>query len=556
MKNKINILSEKIISKITSEETIKNFSSIIKELIDNSIDANSKNISIYIDNFTDNLTVIDDGNGISKNDVNLCYLKGSTSKIKNLNDLINIKTIGFRGNALYSISNISILEIITKNNTNKIGTKIIIEYGKIKKKIPYYCNIGSSFTVSNIFLNFLYKKDFLLSKKKEYYKIIKNIKKNIICYNKINFKLYHNNKLLFFYNKNSILNRLYNIYFKELKFNKNIFLIFKKKINKIKFKIFLLNPIYLKKYKKKIYKYIFVNNKFIINNDYYCLINNKLFKYLNKKNIIYFFFIKIDSKKVNFNILPDKSKVIFKKKIKIKNLINKFLEFFLNKNYFINKKILNNYFLKKKKKKKKNIYINNKKKIKYIKKFLILIKKKKKIKIILFNKKYIFLLKKNKFLILNIKRIKEKFIYYYYYNNIKFFFKKKKKLFIPLKFKLPYFLNKKKINFFLKKINKFFIVKKNKNKIIIYNLPIIFNKKIIIKVINSIFLLLNNNNFKIKIKKIILIFISKIINKKYFLLKDKLFIKKYIIKKFIFKNNFLTPNNKKMFFFLKKKHFK
>ncbi|WGH28059.1 MAG: ATP-binding protein [Candidatus Shikimatogenerans bostrichidophilus] len=150
---KINILSEEILSKIISEEIINNYYSIIKELIENSIDANSNNISIYIENFINNFIIIDDGNGMSYKDLILCYLKGSTSKIKKINDLNNIKTIGFRGNALYSISNISILEIISKTKKNKIGNRLIIEYGKIKEIIPYYCNKGSCFKVSNIFLN-------------------------------------------------------------------------------------------------------------------------------------------------------------------------------------------------------------------------------------------------------------------------------------------------------------------------------------------------------------------------------------------------------------------
>ncbi|WGH26030.1 MAG: DNA mismatch repair endonuclease MutL [Candidatus Shikimatogenerans bostrichidophilus] len=360
MNNTIKFLPGNIINKILSGQTIINYSSIIKELVENSIDAKSKNISIYIDNYTENLMVIDDGIGMSYKNAILSFLNGTTSKIENEKDLFNIKTIGFRGNALYSISNISIMEIITKDEKSDIGIKLLIEYGKLIKKIPFYCNKGSCFIISNIFLNDNYKFNFLLNKKKEYNNIIKILYKIIVCYKNINFKIYHNNKLIFFFKKSNLINRIYNIFFKNIKIKDNFFLKKSKNIKNIKFKIYLLNYIYMYKYLNKNLKFIFINNKFIKNNKLYNLINKKLKKYFKLNNFIYFLFIKLNNKYINYNIVPDKTKIIFNNKIKINKIINKFLEFLINKNYFINKNILNKFFLKKKKKKKKkNIYIKN-----------------------------------------------------------------------------------------------------------------------------------------------------------------------------------------------------
>ncbi|WOX79087.1 DNA mismatch repair endonuclease MutL [Candidatus Shikimatogenerans bostrichidophilus] len=526
---KINILPEKIIKLILSDEVIKSYSSIIKELIENSIDAKAKNISIYIDNYVNNITVKDDGCGMNYKDAIISYLKGTTSKIKNEKDLLNINSIGFRGIALYCISNISRMEIITKSKKNKIGLKLIIEYGKLIKKIPYYCNTGCSISIKNIFFNYHNKIKFLLSNKEEYKKIKYEIKKLIIGNNKINFKLYHNNKLIFIFKSSSKLERIYNIYYKN---NNNNILTYKKKYKYLKLKLFLLFS--------KNNKYIYVNNKFINNNEYYKIINNYLLKYYNKKTINFLLFISINNKYVNFNINSEKNKVLFNYNIKINKIIKLFLKFFINKNYFYNKKIINYFNLKQKKKK---LYIYNNKEINYINNFFFNFNKKN-IKTLKINNNYVFLIIKNKLLIFNIKKAKEK-IFYNYYLKSKIKINYKQLLLFPIKFKIPF--NIKKFNILNNKISKFFNIKFKKKYLFIYSIPYFLNYNNLFNYFNIIFLLLKNNKI-INLYKLNLLFLCK--NKKFFF-KNKN-IKYLLFKLFRCKNYFISINNKKLFYIFNK----
>ncbi|WGH25665.1 MAG: DNA mismatch repair endonuclease MutL [Candidatus Shikimatogenerans bostrichidophilus] len=492
MKNIIKFLPEKILNKISSGETIKNYSSIVKELVENSIDAKSKNISINIDNFTDCITVIDDGYGMLYNDAIISFKNGTTSKIKKIDDLFNIKTIGYRGNALYSISSISIMEIITKHKLSKIGFKIIIEYGKIIKKIPFVCNNGSCFIIKNIFYNIPQKKKFLLSKEYEFNKIIKDLYKIMICYNKINFKLYNNKKLIFNLNKSSLIDRIYNIFLKKIKFKKDLFLNFKKK-KKIKLKFYFFNKKYINFFKsKKIkIKYIFINNRYIKNIEYYKIINNLLYKYINIKNLIYLIFLKINNKYININILPNKTKIQIKNNKYVKQFIICCFKKFFNFIFFFIYKIFIYFFF---------IY-----KIIFIKKFFV------------FKKKY-----KNQILL------------------------------IPIKFNIPYFISNKQIKFlffFLKKKIKIIIKKRI---IYIYSIPYFLDNSIIIELFNNIFINIKEKKTKINIKKIILILFSKLIYKKDNII-NILNINSFLYKLFNYKNFLFSPSKKKIFFF-KKKH--
>ncbi|BDT61579.1 MAG: hypothetical protein RDO_1070 [Flavobacteriales endosymbiont of Rhyzopertha dominica] len=544
---KINFLSKKILKKILLINTINNYYSIIKELIENSIDANSKNIKLYL-NKNLNITVIDDGIGMTYNNAIICFYKGTTSKIKNEVDLYNRKYIGYKGNALYCISNISIMEIITKTKNCKIGINIIIKYGKIVKKILCFCKNGSVFKIKNILINnnkILFNKN-----KKEYNKILNILYKIILCYNKINFYFYYNKKKILIIKNNNFLYRIYNIFFNKIKYYNNLLIYYYKKYKNIKIKIIILNPKYNKYFKKKNYKFIFINKKYINNEEFYNIINLYLLKYINKYKINYFLFIKIINNNIIYNIIDDK---IFFNYNNYKNnnfiikKIKKFIKKFINKIYFINKKKINFYFnIKKKlfyKKKKKNINKN----IKYIKNYFFNLKYINKIDFIYKNKKYILLIYNNKKFILNFKKINNIITYnylkYYNYNKIFYF---KQLLILPLIIKIPYYINYKNYKIIklliIKKINNFIKIKIKNKLLFIYYIPINLNKKDIIKIFNKFFLLLKNKK-KINIINIILKYYinNNIINKNIYFK-----INIYNIKNYLFK----ILNNKKYYLFI------
>ncbi|MCX8058970.1 MAG: DNA mismatch repair endonuclease MutL [Spirochaetes bacterium] len=211
--NRVKILPEKMWTKIRAGEIVEDHSSIIRELIDNSYDALAKNIKIYLyKSGIEKIIIIDDGIGIDKDDLPLVYLNHSTSKIEKEEDLLAIKTLGFRGEALFAISNVSKLIIKSKTNYQDSGYFIQIEGGKKITFSPIAMNLGTQVEVSDLFFNTPARKKFL-PPQSIIYKKIKDIinKKALSCY-ETNFYLFNNNKNVFSYTKNNFFERIKEIY--------------------------------------------------------------------------------------------------------------------------------------------------------------------------------------------------------------------------------------------------------------------------------------------------------------------------------------------------------
>jgi DNA mismatch repair protein MutL len=140
--------------KIAAGEVIERPASVVKELVENSIDAGAKHITIIIKNFgKDLIQVIDDGLGIHEEDITIAFLPHTSSKIDSAEDLLNLKTLGFRGEALHSIASISKIEIITKTADFEMGIKCILEDGKIISSEKVGCTTGTNIKVQNLFYN-------------------------------------------------------------------------------------------------------------------------------------------------------------------------------------------------------------------------------------------------------------------------------------------------------------------------------------------------------------------------------------------------------------------
>jgi len=173
---KIKLLDNNTINQIAAGEVIEKPASIVKELIENSIDANAKTITIRIkDGGKEYIEIEDDGDGMSPTDLELCIKRHATSKL-NSNTLQNIKTLGFRGEALPSIGSVSRLEIISKTNSNT-GYQIVVDYGDIKDYKKSAANQGTVVKVSNIFLKLPARYKFLKSSRAEQNSIVDSVKR-------------------------------------------------------------------------------------------------------------------------------------------------------------------------------------------------------------------------------------------------------------------------------------------------------------------------------------------------------------------------------------------
>lgn len=193
----IKILPEGLIDRIAAGEVIENPASVIKELVENSLDAGARNIEISITGGgKDEIIIVDDGEGIPKDQVETAFCRHATSKIKSWEDLLRTGTMGFRGEALPSISSVSIMELTTFNEGEKTGTSIKIEGSKQTYLGPAPPRKGCVISVRNLFYNVPARRKFLKSDTSERRKIAEVIRRYIIGHPEIGFKVTIDGRLI------------------------------------------------------------------------------------------------------------------------------------------------------------------------------------------------------------------------------------------------------------------------------------------------------------------------------------------------------------------------
>ncbi len=197
-KQQIQVLPNHIINQIAAGEVVERPASVLKELLDNSIDAGATQIKIYLeDGGMKGLKVVDNGSGMIPEDAVTAFLPHSTSKIKSEDDLENILTLGFRGEALASISSVSKVELITKTEDSISGYRVLIEGSEVKEEGDIGATDGTSVNIREIFFNTPARKKFLKTASTELRHVIKMFTELALANPQIGFELYHNEKQLF-----------------------------------------------------------------------------------------------------------------------------------------------------------------------------------------------------------------------------------------------------------------------------------------------------------------------------------------------------------------------
>ena len=197
MSNRINILDDLTINKIAAGEVVERPSSVIKELVENSIDAKSTQIIIdIVDGGKKQIRITDNGTGILSSEVDKSFLRHATSKIQKIDDLYDLYSLGFRGEALASISSVSKLEMITKIKDEPLGTKVVLEGGKQVLKEPVGTKNGTTIIIKDLFFNTPARQKFLKSTHAETINISDLINKLAIGNTNIQFKYINNGKLM------------------------------------------------------------------------------------------------------------------------------------------------------------------------------------------------------------------------------------------------------------------------------------------------------------------------------------------------------------------------
>ena len=258
----IEVLSEIVANQIAAGEVVNRPASVVKELLENSIDSGADEILLIIKDAGRTLIQVkDNGCGMSREDAKKCFLPHATSKIKTSEDLLNLTTMGFRGEALSSISSISQIELQTRREEDELGTKVIIEGGIVKEVCDVSCPKGTNIFVKNIFFNTPARRNFLKSDSVEFSHINEEFIRVALINTSVSFTLYHNEQMQYCLEQSNQKRRIIDIFGSNLK---EKLLPIEEDIEVVKVKGFVCKAELCKKTKNQ--QYFFVNGRFMKNN--------------------------------------------------------------------------------------------------------------------------------------------------------------------------------------------------------------------------------------------------------------------------------------------------
>jgi DNA mismatch repair protein MutL len=308
MSNIIQLLPDHIANQIAAGEVIQRPASVVKELMENSVDAGATNIHLVIQDAGKTLIqVIDNGKGMSETDSRLCFERHATSKISQASDLFNLSTNGFRGEALASIAAIAHVELKTKTENEELGFHTIVEGSVVTQHDPCSCAKGSNFSVKNLFYNVPARRNFLKTDKTEFRFINDEFLRLSLAHPSITFRLTHNEKEVFHLPGSTLRQRIVNIFGK--KYNNRLAPI-EEETDLVRFTGFICKPEFAKKTKKE--QYFFVNNRFIkspyLNHAISVALENFMQEGLHPS---YFIFIEVPPESIDVNIHPTKTEIKF-----------------------------------------------------------------------------------------------------------------------------------------------------------------------------------------------------------------------------------------------------
>lgn len=323
----IKVLSKETVDKIAAGEVIERPVSVVKELVENSIDAGATNIIIKIyDGGKRKISISDNGSGINREDVNLAFIKHSTSKIENVDDLYRIHTMGFRGEALASIKAISNVSLISKTEEEEIGSKISFFNGN-KRIENISTNKGTSIIVEDIFYNIPARKKFLKKDTYESNLINDLLYKLAIANPAIGFKYMNNDKVIFdLFSSQSLYERINSLYGYDTAINMK-----EVNIDSDKFKIrgYISNNLLYRSNKKN--QLLYINNR-TVKNDTINKVINEAYKSTIPLNRfpVFFIFIDLDPSMLDVNIHPAKTEVKIQDMDELLVLLNSNLKRIIN----------------------------------------------------------------------------------------------------------------------------------------------------------------------------------------------------------------------------------
>ncbi len=319
MADRIKLLPEVVANQIAAGEVVNRPSSVVKEMMENAIDAGAKNVTVnFVDGGRDLIQIVDDGCGMSPTDARMAFDRHATSKIVSVNDLYNLHTFGFRGEALASIAAVAQVELKTRQEGDEFGTQIFINGGEFDEQKPCGCSVGSQFFVRNLFYNVPARRRFMEKSTTLARQIRDEFERVALCNPQIAFKLFNNQAPIYDLESSTLRGRIVDVVGKSMK---NNLLELSADTSLVKIEGFVGRPAAAKKSSYK--QFLFVNGRYFKSPYFYKAVMKayeKLIPAQTQPDI--FLYLTIEPDRIDVNVHPQKTEVKFSDSEAIWQIIN------------------------------------------------------------------------------------------------------------------------------------------------------------------------------------------------------------------------------------------
>ena len=318
MSDIIHLLPDSVANQIAAGEVIQRPASVIKELVENAVDASATRIDVVVEDAgKTSIQVVDDGKGMSETDARLSFERHATSKIREAGDLFALRTMGFRGEALASIAAVAQVELRTRQAGSELGTCVNIEGSQLVGQEPVSCAPGSNFLIRSLFFNVPARRKFLKSNQTELSNILQEFERVALVHEDIAFSLTQNGSVVLSLPKSTLRQRIINIFGKKL--NEQLLAV-DVETSLVRLSGFVGKPDSARK--KGAHQYFFVNGRYM-RHPYFHKAVMEAFEQLIPvgEQVSYFLYFEVDPANIDVNIHPTKTEIKFENELAIWQII-------------------------------------------------------------------------------------------------------------------------------------------------------------------------------------------------------------------------------------------
>jgi DNA mismatch repair protein MutL len=330
MENLIRLLPEAVANQIAAGEVIQRPASAVKELLENSVDAGATRIEVHVrDAGRSMIRIIDNGMGMNPHDARMAFERHATSKLKSAEDLFNIRTKGFRGEALASIASVAQVELKTRLHNADLGTSILIEGSNLINEESCQTSPGTSITVKNLFFNVPARRNFLKSDLVEFRHVSEEFLRVALAHPEIEFRLIHNQNEVFFLPSGNIRQRITAAFGNS--YNEKLVPI-EEDTTIVKATGFVGKPEFARKTRGD--QYFFINRRFVKSPYLHHAVQAAFTGLIPRENFApYFIYLEVDPSRIDVNIHPTKTEVKFDDEQSIYSILRSTVKKGLGKNH-------------------------------------------------------------------------------------------------------------------------------------------------------------------------------------------------------------------------------